>query len=670
MPKAKVKRKRKKTRRNRPPRIFVKKGKLYIVIGKKKYLLKDQNKYKKAEIIDIVLKELSVRRKRRSKGKLTKRERKLNKKDFEIFREFEKLNHNQSKSFKLPTGFPDTKAGKSNIERGLYNALLNFTSKLPADVNIQNRKQIEADRKLAKTLALEEARAKRAEEEAKLKIEEAKLRAEEAKLKALVPIPQSARDYDEEDRQRNHDKFAQLENKLNFANKKTAIALARSVVVNNNKKYNKSILKQWIDEEKLIDPETGEKIKKNRSVAWLYDKIISSYGNNYESMTNDFAKYQERFNNPDGEASSVRVDEVEEIPEGEIIGTLPPGVAIEGVPEGIPVAETSAVEEVSESEEDAFPESITSARSSVVNNNKNFNKAILKKWIDDKKLIDPVTGKKILKNKTIGAMYDKIMESYGNDYESMTGDFARYKNKFNNLDGESSEEEVAEAVEEKADEKFSEGEDEDEDDFETLEPVRPEAEEVAEEVAEEEAEESEEAELAKKEVLEQIASGKSYTGTGLTNTEISKMMDGTRGFIGVFPANFNKFLPKKLPRNFSFVMNTDTASGRGEHWIAVRVQSGEEGAVEYYDSFGESPPKSFMKRLKKLIDRLKIPVYLKMKINQIKEQSSNSANCGFHAMKFLLSRNSGQPFRECSGYDDSLKKEKQIETFKKKFEYI
>lgn len=161
-------------------------------------------------------------------------------------------------------------------------------------------------------------------------------------------------------------------------------------------------------------------------------------------------------------------------------------------------------------------------------------------------------------------------------------------------------------------------------------------------------------------------------GQPLSTNEIDNMMHSccARTYLGTYPADFLKFLPTKLPKIFSFVMNTDPSSKPGKHWVAVRVDTRDENAVEYYDSFGEEPSKRFMKQLKKLVNKLDVPIYLKLKINRIKEQNTSTNNCGWFAMSFIINRNLGQPFRECTGYDDSQNGEGRIDSLKNKFGYV
>jgi hypothetical protein len=65
-------------------------------------------------------------------------------------------------------------------------------------------------------------------------------------------------------------------------------------------------------------------------------------------------------------------------------------------------------------------------------------------------------------------------------------------------------------------------------------------------------------------------------------------------------------------------------------------------------------------------DKLHAQTYLKFKENKIAVQDADSSNCGYFAAKFLIDRFRGVPFKEVTGYDDSVKGEKDIEAFKKR----
>ncbi len=75
--------------------------------------------------------------------------------------------------------------------------------------------------------------------------------------------------------------------------------------------------------------------------------------------------------------------------------------------------------------------------------------------------------------------------------------------------------------------------------------------------------------------------------------------------------------------------------------------------------------KVLMKDLKKLVDKINPGVYLKFKINKIKQQSAKSDNCGVFAMKFLIDRFNGKPFKFCTGFSDIVNSEKKPKSFEK-----
>lgn len=98
-------------------------------------------------------------------------------------------------------------------------------------------------------------------------------------------------------------------------------------------------------------------------------------------------------------------------------------------------------------------------------------------------------------------------------------------------------------------------------------------------------------------------------------------------YVGCFPSD-------KIPKitiNFPhcFCVNTSRADEEGEHWIAIYVQS--PNYVEYFDSFGEWPPKSD-----------DIFTYLQqfpnIKFNKLPLQSERSSVCGKHVIYFLHMR--------------------------------
>ena len=161
--------------------------------------------------------------------------------------------------------------------------------------------------------------------------------------------------------------------------------------------------------------------------------------------------------------------------------------------------------------------------------------------------------------------------------------------------------------------------------------------------------------------LEQEASG--IMKGGLKTGEVNSLMSKYKKYLGCFPLDFCKFLPKTIPNTFGMIINTDPSSKDGKHWVALYKSN---DAIEYYDSFGKEPSKEFLKELNNLIKIIKPSVYLKFKINKIVDQASNSRNCGYLSASFLIRRFKNIPFRECSGYDNTHNESDLI----KKFDYI
>lgn len=153
---------------------------------------------------------------------------------------------------------------------------------------------------------------------------------------------------------------------------------------------------------------------------------------------------------------------------------------------------------------------------------------------------------------------------------------------------------------------------------------------------------------------------------GMYDSEIEEVMKPDHNFVGVISADEIDTLPVK-PK-MSFIINTDPRDKPGEHWQACRIDSTFDKSVEFYCPFGDDPQPSFMKGIKQLIDKMKLPYMLKFKINKVKNQDVKSDNCGWFACMYLKKRANGQSFRQATGYkeqDNSEQMEKEVEQFKK-----
>jgi Ulp1 family protease len=128
-----------------------------------------------------------------------------------------------------------------------------------------------------------------------------------------------------------------------------------------------------------------------------------------------------------------------------------------------------------------------------------------------------------------------------------------------------------------------------------------------------------------------------------------------------------------LKKQMGFIINTEPRKKGTGHWVACFIDTKNDMSVEYYDSFAGQPSKKFLKGLKVIIDKLNPSVYLKFKVNKIKEQKETSGDCGWHSISFLKNRFRGVPFQECTGFRNYKKGINDVKKVKKQypsFDYI
>lgn len=175
-----------------------------------------------------------------------------------------------------------------------------------------------------------------------------------------------------------------------------------------------------------------------------------------------------------------------------------------------------------------------------------------------------------------------------------------------------------------------------------------------------------------------IQSAGKGTLDGLYDDQINTMMENyvDKGYIGCISSDeVGKINPKDNDR-IGFVMNTLPSTATAQeyatagHWVGVFIDFKKDKSVEYFDPFGDDPPKDFFTQIKTLIDKKGLPYYLKMKINRIKVQDDRTSTCGFHSARFLMDRFAGKPFRECTGFSDVRNGEAQAKALEKKFGFI
>lgn len=105
----------------------------------------------------------------------------------------------------------------------------------------------------------------------------------------------------------------------------------------------------------------------------------------------------------------------------------------------------------------------------------------------------------------------------------------------------------------------------------------------------------------------------------LTDVDLKKFALNIPYFRGVF---MRDSLPKRARLRECAIINLDSSSGPGTHWVAY-YKNGEK--KEYFDSFGNLPPP------------LEVIKYLgkNLMYNYRQEQNYDSFNCGHLCLKFL-----------------------------------
>lgn len=151
---------------------------------------------------------------------------------------------------------------------------------------------------------------------------------------------------------------------------------------------------------------------------------------------------------------------------------------------------------------------------------------------------------------------------------------------------------------------------------------------------------------------------------GLSTDQLNGLMSKYPNYLGAIASDEIRSLDIQPQTELGFILNKDASDKEGSHWVAV--YSDGKKTIEYYDSFAKPPTQKFMSDLRWVVDQIKPDTYLKFKQNKIIDQDADSTNCGFHSSKFLIDRFRGRPFAECSGFDDSIRAEKDIEKFKAK----
>lgn len=157
---------------------------------------------------------------------------------------------------------------------------------------------------------------------------------------------------------------------------------------------------------------------------------------------------------------------------------------------------------------------------------------------------------------------------------------------------------------------------------------------------------------------------KSEYKKGLTTKELDKIMSPYRsqGFMGTVPWDHVKLAKFPPQSRASWIVNLDPAGKPGYHWVALYIDARPKGkqTIEYFDSFAKPIPKGLRKDLLDIQKRMKPVTALQLKENKIVAQHTNTDTCGLHAAAFLKHRYAGHNFKECSGFNEATKREKEL----------
>jgi hypothetical protein len=158
-------------------------------------------------------------------------------------------------------------------------------------------------------------------------------------------------------------------------------------------------------------------------------------------------------------------------------------------------------------------------------------------------------------------------------------------------------------------------------------------------------------------------------GDPLSNLDIEAMMepytDQRVPYVGTFAVNTIPNINKKPP--FAFISNILPIRKQNNnvgHWIAVYIDKN----IEYYDLLGHPPDKKMRRALTQMLgphDKMQF------KINMIQDQATNSMNCGWFAMNFLIKRYGGENFIQATNFaNNNEKKIKSMQKYYKCFSYL
>lgn len=179
-----------------------------------------------------------------------------------------------------------------------------------------------------------------------------------------------------------------------------------------------------------------------------------------------------------------------------------------------------------------------------------------------------------------------------------------------------------------------------------------------------------------------FSNGLNKNKIGLNNLQIDKILSPFKEYIKTISLNnidnIIKYIKQNNLKKFCFIINTlNEGVNMIGHWIAIYVDLINDMSFEIYDPLAKEKRNVYNilhQKFTELFNYFEIPNYLKFKINKIKQQSSNSANCGWFCIRFLLMRIQNINFKKATSYFKGIKNnENNINNLKKtyiKFGYV
>ena len=135
--------------------------------------------------------------------------------------------------------------------------------------------------------------------------------------------------------------------------------------------------------------------------------------------------------------------------------------------------------------------------------------------------------------------------------------------------------------------------------------------------------------------------------------QYQKLFKGKFKYLGALPIDFAKInrtmknfnISRELKKGFEtvgVVFNLDPHNKKGSHWVSLFIDArGNVVTIDFFDSYGDEPPKEIQNFIKRLQKQLSYKV--KVRVNTIRHQRKKS-ECGMYSLLFIIDRLLGVSF--------------------------